>query len=148
MAVTPDGKYLLAGSYRVIYLWDLKAGKQLKKLNDHKGFVYDIVITEDGKTAITCSGDRTIKLWDLKTGKMLNTLEGHTDRVVSLALTPDGKKIISGSWDRTIRVWDLETAEMICVSKEESDVLALNTTQNDYFVFGNITGDVIVSKLI
>jgi len=148
LAVTPDGKYLLAGSYRVIYLWDLKAGKQLKKLNDHKGFVYDIVITEDGKTAITCSGDRTIKLWDLKTGKMLNTLEGHTDRVVSLALTPDGKKIISGSWDRTIRVWDLETAEMICVSKEESDVLALNTTQNDYFVFGNITGDVIVSKLI
>ena len=148
LAVTPDGKYLLAGSYRVIYLWDLKAGKQLKKLNDHKGFVYDIVITEDGKTAITCSGDRNIKLWDLKTGKMLNTLEGHTDRVVSLALTPDGKKIISGSWDRTIRVWDLETAEMICVSKEESDVLALNTTQNDYFVFGNITGDVIVSKLI
>jgi WD40 repeat protein len=74
----------------------------------HAGSVYDLVITTDGKTIISCGSDRQIKLWELATGKLLKTFNGHSESVNQLAIGLDNKILASGSWDKTIKIWDLE----------------------------------------
>jgi hypothetical protein len=79
-------------------------------LKGHKDRVFRVVITPDGRRAISGSFDATVRVWDLETGQCLATLEGHTDVVRGVAVTPDGRRVISGSDDKTVRVWDLEAS--------------------------------------
>ncbi len=80
-----------------------------KVLRGHSGQVWGVVITPDGRLAISGSYDNTLRVWDLHTGVSLNTLYGHTDRIYGVALSPDGRFAVSCSADRTIRIWDLDS---------------------------------------
>ena len=81
----------------------------LRTLDDHEGGVWGVVVTPDGKQAVSTSEDGTLKAWDLATGRVLRTLEGHDAEVYAAAVTPDGKQVVSASEDGTLTVWDLET---------------------------------------
>jgi WD40 repeat protein len=37
-----------------------------------------VVVTPDGKRAVSASLDDPLKVWDLETGRALRTLEGHS----------------------------------------------------------------------
>jgi WD40 repeat protein len=80
-------------------------------LEGHQKPVYFIVITPDGKTAISGSEDQTLKVWDLAARECQATFEGHDGTVHELAITPDGKIVVSSSEDKTLKVWDLATGE-------------------------------------
>src|SRR5262249_40535494 len=51
--------------------------RELKKMTGHKKFIRCVVVTKDGKKALTCGEDATIRLWDLETGKEIKQLKGH-----------------------------------------------------------------------
>ncbi len=80
----------------------------LRTLKGHSDLVNGVVVTPDGKSAVSASQDQTLKVWDLETGRVLRTLEGHSDSVFCVAVTPDGKWAVSASRDATLKVWDLE----------------------------------------
>jgi WD40 repeat protein len=75
------------------------------RFSGHRDRVYGIAISQDGKTIVSGSADRTVKLWR-RDGTLLTTLEGHTGRVVTVAISQDGKTIASGSADRTVILWN------------------------------------------
>jgi WD40 repeat protein len=67
--VSPDGsRALLAGSYGIIEL-DLETGEEIRQLDGHENFVWDVDYTPDGKRALTSSWDSTLILWDLRAGR-------------------------------------------------------------------------------
>src|SRR4029077_8044520 len=70
-----------------------------------------IVVTDDGRFAVSASHDKTLKIWDLSTGDHVRTLEGHTGGVESVFLFPGGRLALSGSNDGTMKMWDLRTGE-------------------------------------
>lgn len=84
-----------------------------KTLTGHSDSVWATVISNDGQTLVSGSGDKTIKVWDLPTGKLRYTLKGHTDTVRSLTLSADGKTLASSSGDKTIKLWNLQTGKLI-----------------------------------
>jgi WD40 repeat protein len=82
-------------------------------MEGHKGSVWSVAISPDGKYALSGSSDRTLKLWDLETGKCIRTMEGHTSIVSSVAISPDNRYALSGSGEGTAKLWEIETGRCI-----------------------------------
>ena len=92
-------------------------GPLVRILMGHSDGISSVVVTPDGRRAVSASTDRTLRVWDLETGRSLRTLEGHSGEISSVAVTPDGRRAVSASTDRTLRVWDLETGRVYARSR-------------------------------
>jgi WD40 repeat protein len=75
-------------------------GPLLRTLEGHSDWVRSVVLTPDGKLAVSASWDNTLKVWDLASSQELRTLEGHNNAVTSVALTIDGRLAVSASLER------------------------------------------------
>lgn len=76
-------------------------------LGVHEGAVTAVVLSADGKLAISGSEDGVGKVWSLAAGSLLAELRGHEGAIRDIALTPDGALAITASDDGTLRVWEL-----------------------------------------
>jgi serine/threonine protein kinase len=114
VAISPDGQTMASSGDgdRIIKLWNLTTGKEIRTLEGHSQKVNVVTISPDGKTLVSGSDDKTIKVWNLTTGKEILTLIGHSDSIQALAISPDGKTLVSGSDDNTIKVWNLATRRL------------------------------------
>ncbi|MHC4478298.1 MAG: TIR domain-containing protein [Planctomycetota bacterium] len=81
----------------------------LHTLRGHKGVIFGLAWSPDGRFLVSGSGDKTIKVWEGKTGRESRTLKGHSLAVNSVAVTPDGRRVVSASDDYTLKVWDPDT---------------------------------------
>jgi WD40 repeat protein len=136
VAFSPDGKLGLSGSIdrpisladytprpgvpagtipypKVLRLWDVATGKEIRLLEGHTDVVLSVAFSPDGTRALSGSGDRTMRLWDVATGKEIKRFEGHGALVNSVAFSADGNRVMSGCGDGNLRVWDLKTGRHV-----------------------------------
>jgi WD40 repeat protein len=65
-AFLPDGqRFLTACDDGVLYLWDVRNGQKLHSFKGHKGGVWAVAASRDGRYALTGSADKTLRLWRL-----------------------------------------------------------------------------------
>jgi hypothetical protein len=103
---SPDQKQLATCSYdRLIELWDVKTGKEIRTLKDHSDAVYGLAFSPDSKLLASASADRAVKIWDAATGRRLHTLGESTDWVYAVSWSPDGRHVAAAGVDKSIRVW-------------------------------------------
>jgi hypothetical protein len=107
LAFSPDGNTLATCGYdRLVKLWDVNTGKELRTLKDHSDAVYSVTFSPDGKLLASGGADRAVKVWDVATGTRLYTLGESTDWVYAVVWHPDGKHLAAAGVDRSIRVWE------------------------------------------
>jgi serine/threonine protein kinase len=106
-----DGVYTgdRGGNVRV---WDLPSGKELRSWQ-HRGSIFTLALSPDGKTVATGGSNRVIRLQDSATGQERLLLTGHAGPVYGVAYRPDGKMLASGGWDHIIRLWDTATGDLL-----------------------------------
>lgn len=83
----------------------------VRTFKGHEDAITTVVVTADGRFAISGSRDTTLRLWDLTTGQCLRIFKGHKQAVLDAVITPDNRFVVSGSADATLRLWDLSTAK-------------------------------------
>lgn len=126
ISYSPDGAYLVAGSYSRASVWDVKTGKVLRHLDGVDGYVHDIEFSPDGKRLGVAGGrpgrEGTVLVYDAANpDKPLGKLAGHSDVVYSFAWSPDSKRIATASLDKTVRIWDAAAGTSSITIKDHSD---------------------------
>jgi WD40 repeat protein len=89
----------------------------LMTMKGHKGDIYSVAYSPDGKRIVTGSTDKTAKVWDVQTGQELMTLRGHSNLVNAVAFSPDDRRLITASFDNTARIWDSATGMELRILK-------------------------------
>ena len=92
----------------------------LLTLRGHKGPVFGVAFSPDGKRLATASSDHTAKIWDADNGQELLTLRGHEGPVFSVAFSPDGKRLATASNDKTAKIWDAASGKELLAIRAHS----------------------------
>jgi WD40 repeat protein len=111
IAVTPDGRAVVAVDTPFVQLWPLSPGNESRTLRGESP-VRCIAVSPDGRTALAGGDDRRVTLWDLATGKEITSVVADTNSVRSVAFSPDGHLALSGGDDAIVRLWDLQTGAL------------------------------------
>ena len=76
----------------------------------HRGIVWDIDWSADGRCFASAGDDQTIRVWDAEDLRELRILRGHDDGVYTVAFSGDSRWLASGGEGGTIKLWDLDRA--------------------------------------
>ena len=109
---TPDGRYVVGGSYKGwAQLWSIDNWRPAsRRFTGHAGRVEWQSMSPDGRTLATGGPDGTVRLWDLPTQQPLGApLPGLTDRYLIPQFTPDGAHLFAIAPGRAYR-WDVRPA--------------------------------------
>jgi WD40 repeat protein/tRNA A-37 threonylcarbamoyl transferase component Bud32 len=138
VAFSPDGRlaYSTSGGFddgawrdgtdSAIRVWDVETGQEVRKLEGHKGIVWRVALSPDGRHVLSGGSDKASILWDAKTGAEIRRFRGHTARVDWVDFLPDGRRAVSCGDDRTIRLWDVESGrEIHCFRGHQVEVVCV-----------------------
>ena len=95
----------------------------------HKGPVYAMAISPDGKTIASSGEDLKIHLWDRHSGEIKSTLEGYQKPVKYLTFSNDGRYLL-GAGGTEIRIWDLPAGTWKIYRKHVTHVYNLDFNQD------------------
>jgi WD40 repeat protein len=78
-------------------LWDVNKGREIRRLLGHTQPALSVVLSPDGRLALSGSQDKTLRVWEAATGKELRRLTGHAHFVRHVSFSPDGRQVLSRS---------------------------------------------------
>jgi WD40 repeat protein len=107
---SPDGRYILTGSYdSSAAIWEAATGSLTHRLGGHRDRVLRVTFSPDGRLAATASADGTVRLWEVSTGACVGSLGQHADAVRQLLFQPGGRLLATGCDDVSVTLWDTVT---------------------------------------
>jgi WD40 repeat protein len=121
---TPDGKQLITAEPDGTRIWDLAAGREVRRAIRWSNHHYRAQLSPDGRFLATRgpggrsrgeSREPPITLWELASGQEVVSLDVHDETILLRSFSPNGRclALASGvSWsahDPTVWVWDLAT---------------------------------------
>ncbi len=94
--------------------WDTASQLPDQRFVGHRGGLWSVVWTPDGKYIITSGDDGTVRFWG-PDATPIAVAEGHHGRINTLALSHDGAVVASAGVDRTIRLWRVPSGDPLGV---------------------------------
>jgi outer membrane protein assembly factor BamB len=146
VAVTPDGKYILAAggwdniidSHFSIKVTDKQSGAIVKEFAHHAQPISSLSVTPDGKLVVGAVGN-TIKFWDIQTGEKKKSFTGHKERINAIALSPDGNYMLSAAKNDKLKLWDVRFGREVMSIGPKNNTLAVAITPDGRFAVSAAT---------
>lgn len=79
-----------------VRLWDCVTGSQVRLMTGHKGPIYSLAFSTEGRFLASAGTDYRVLVWDLAHGHLVAALSGHTGNVECLSFSRDGNILVSG----------------------------------------------------
>ncbi|XP_069139831.1 actin-interacting protein 1-like [Argopecten irradians] len=160
----PQGEvFISGGSDKQAFVYDGKTGDKLGQLGEpaHKGGIYGLSFSGDGKKILSCSGDKTCKVWDVETMSCVSTFNMGTqvndmqvgclwqdEYLISVSLSGHINYLDINNPDKIIRVvkGTNKPVTSMCLSEDKSTLFTgssdghINYLQTDNFEDGEMEG--------
>ncbi|WP_309720254.1 c-type cytochrome domain-containing protein [Armatimonas sp.] len=139
LALSPDGKTLAVGGYRVVRLLDPLTGELQRTLTGCADQVQSLSWEANGQRLAAAGGvpgeSGEVAIFAIASGKIEKKLTGHTDVVVSVAWRSGTDEIATGSLDKTAALWSVGTGQRLRLLKDHADtVLAVAYSPSGEFL--------------
>jgi WD40 repeat protein len=113
-AFSPDGsRALFASADKSVRLWNVEAGRDIRRFVGHTASVWAVTFSPDGQRALSGGADHTLRYWDVYTGRELRRMDGHDELIAAVAIAADGRKALSAGFDSFVILWNLDTGREI-----------------------------------
>lgn len=111
--VTADPARLVTGTvHGEVHFWSMPFLQPLATHQHHRGVVWTVRASRDGRRIATASGDQSVLIWNNQDAAVVR--EFRSDKAFYCAeFSPDGRQLVTGSADRTARIWDLTTGRQV-----------------------------------
>lgn len=96
-----------------------------KVLNGHSQGITGLVISPEGKQAVTCSTDATVRHFDLIQARELKAFAGQQGPALSLAVARDFSQLATGNPTGQIKFWKLDGTDLKLLAGHTGNVTAL-----------------------
>jgi hypothetical protein len=147
LAFSPDGrvlalgKELAGGKGSVVQLLDVVTLSPVASFPGHRGPIFSVAFSADGRRLVSGSRDGTLRLWDVAARGELACFHSDGLSVDSVGFAPDGCRLVSVS-GKSIRVWSVPEGPLHPVNREQTgwaDNAALYDTPGNTPVFQKLT---------
>ncbi|UJR22180.1 hypothetical protein I4U23_025244 [Adineta vaga] len=109
-----DFEILLTGSIQgCIRIWNTVHDRLTFKIEERKGRIRAITISNDDKYFVTSANDVNIRLYETRSGNLLFLLKGHRYPSDCVHFSSNNQLIASGSWDCRTILWNVITGEQV-----------------------------------
>ena len=122
VAVNSNGQVAAVGSGNSIQLFEMKEGKEVKKLAGHGGAISGLLYVDDNQI-LSSSADKTLRLWTVNDGQAKKTLT-HVGPITSFTLSKD-KKLVAASAGKSVKIWQLADGKEVTGFETKADIKSL-----------------------
>jgi WD40 repeat protein/transcriptional regulator with XRE-family HTH domain len=116
VAWSPDGRLLACGSYKGIYVWEVKT-RRLQVVEGTKLMMLrHLAWSSDGTRLASGSPEGKVCLWDITTGMVQQLQPRHQREVTSVAWSSDGTRLASasgGCHGGELMVWEMQSGKCL-----------------------------------
>jgi WD40 repeat protein len=152
LAVSGDGRQALSGGAdRVLRVWDIRTGKELRRLEGSGGEIRSLGMSSDGQKAVSASSDGIVSFWEVETGRRLTTIStGRTSPAEAVAISPDGQRVVY-STGKVVSVWefDVQPKPLFSISGKLGSITSIAISPNGQLaLLGSQDGTVHVAELV
>lgn len=121
-------------------IFDVIAGKRVKKLSGHSAIVNSMATTRRGQPMLVSGGDDgTTKLWDLRIRRCVHTWE-HPYQMLSVTFDDSGQRVFAGSLDNNVYCYDIRAKEeeaMFTLEGHTDNITGLDVSHDGNFLLSN-----------
>jgi WD40 repeat protein len=137
----PCSERVVMGSlFGPLLLWQF--GQNPKLLEGHSGKILDIVVTPDGRSAVSAATDDTIRIWDLDTGRSRQQLQGRVGQADAVAIARSGNLAYS-VYGNAVVAYDVSAATRLGSLSLDHQITAVSVTPTGtQLAIGDLSGRV------
>lgn len=126
LALSADGKTVFASDGRMLRMWELPSGRELRPC-PQLGGIGEMAVSSDGRLALTTGGghaneNKALALYDVRSSRLVRDWRSGDDGARLIDLAPDGSRAVAvfGGFVREVRVWDTKTGDLVWERKLDS----------------------------
>jgi WD40 repeat protein/serine/threonine protein kinase len=127
VAFSPDGALLAStGGDGCVKVWDAISDPGSIPISGPLARLF-VVISPEGRTALTGIGESTIQLWNTTTGKPLGEPLQLEDQQASLDFTADGNGLVLTDQGKNVTIWDVAACKLVHTFKHDGPTRSIRT---------------------